>query len=273
MKKKQDDQNPAAQLERARAELDSAQQELQSFNVHRGDLSEVATRRRELAERVEIAKERLQLAEQRAAEIEFSEAESRIAELQEQSRQIESELVVARESAADELRQHLNSDWLAGSGRFASQPPALPGLLGYCNSVSEVEGRRDAVLNEIRALERRVSERRAQLDRDAAAARTDARRKLIGGDAVSLDLVPWRIVAAPGFTSDIADNLERRAIPCALVDPRQREIHALLPPDSQPGGWCDGFQVESAEPMKPGDLCEPMADAFRRSRGGHKASR
>lgn len=271
--KSQPNESAAALLERARAEYESAQHELQSFNVHKGGLDAVASRRRELLERVEIGKERLRLAEDRAAEIEFSEAERRIDELQEQSRQIEGELSEAREQAAADLRQHLNPDWLAGSGRYSSQRPALGGLLGYCNSVSGVEGRRDAVLNEIRRLENRIAERRAARDRDRRAAQVEGRKKLIGGECVAVSLTPWRIVAAPGFTSDVADSLDRKHIPAALVDQRGREIHALLPPDSQPGAWCDSFQVESAAPLAASELCPALAAVWQRATPPKKRDR
>jgi hypothetical protein len=163
------------------------------------------------------------------------------------------------------LRQHLNPDWLAGTGRFASCPPAIHGLLGFCNSVSEVEGRRDAVQAAIRSRENRIAERRAQRDRERRAAEVEGRKNLIAGGTVEIPLTPWKIIPSPGFTSDIMDNLERRAIPSALPDPRQPEIHALLPPDSKPHNWADGFQIESAEPMPPAELCPAMAAVWQRA--------
>jgi hypothetical protein len=146
-------------------------------------------------------------------------------------------------------------------------------LLGFCNSVSEVEGRRDAVHAEIRHLERKISERRAQLDRDAVAARTDARRRLIAGESVAADLSPWQIVVHLGFVRDLADGFDRQAIPAAMADPKGRIIHVLIPPGTHPHNFADGFQMASAERIEPAALCPPMADAFRRSRGGRKANR
>ena len=256
---------PAAQLERARAEHEAAEKELAALDVHAGTLDAAATRRRDLLARVEIAKERLEVAQARFDEAEFARIENEIAELQGDARRIESELAAAREQAERDLRQHLNPDWLAGTGRFASCPPAIHGLLGFCNSVSEVEGRRDAVQAAIRSRENRIAERRAQRDRERRAAEVEGRKNLIAGGTVEIPLTPWKIIPSPGFTSDIMDNLERRAIPSALPDPRQPEIHALLPPDSKPHNWADGFQIESAEPMPPAELCPAMAGVWSRA--------
>ncbi len=269
--KQKTDNDPAAAVETARDELQAAQNELQAFDIHKGGLNEAASRRRELSERVEIARERLAVAQSRFDEAEFLRIENEIAELQVDAQQIEVELMEARERAASDLRQHLNGDWLSGTGRFASCPPAIHSLLGFCNSVSEVEGRRDAVQAAIRSRENRIAERRAQRDREAAAARVEGRRRLIaGGDAVEVPLTPWKIIPSPGFTSDIMDNLERRAIPSALPDPRQPEIHALLPPDSKPHNWADGFQIESAEPMPPAALCPALAAVWQRAAASKK---
>lgn len=263
--KTQPNESPAAQLETAKAEHEAAEKELGALDIHKGALNEAASRRRELSERVEIAKERLTLAQTRFDESEFARIEGEIAELMEDSAQVENELQIAREQAERDLRQHVNGDWLSGTGRFASERPAIHGLLGFCNCVSEVEQRRDAVRARISHLERKIETRRQERARQAAAERVDRRRRLIGGDAVEVPLTPWKIIPSPGFTSDIMDNLERRAIPSALPDPRQPEIHALLPPDSKPHNWADGFQIESAEPMPPAELCPAMAGLWSRA--------
>jgi len=267
--KQKTDNDPAAAVETARDELQAAQNELQAFDIHKGGLNEAASRRRELSERVEIAKERLTLAQSRFDEYEYGRIENEIAELQADAQQVENELQIAREQAERDLREHLNGDWLSGQGRFASERPALPGLLGFCNSVSEVEARRDAVQAAIRSRENRIAERRA--------AEVEGRKNLIAGWTVEIPLTPWKIIPSPGFTSDIMDNLERRAIPSALPDPRQPEIHALLPPDSKPHNWADGFQIESAEPMPPAELCPALAAVWQRAtaskKSGAKANR
>ena len=263
--KQKTEPTPAAQLETARAEHEAAEKELAALDVHAGTLDAAASRRRELQERVSIARERLEVAQSRFDESEFARIEGEIDELQADARQIESELAAAREQAERDLRQHLNPDWLAGTGRFASCPPAIHGLLGFCNSVSEVEGRRDAVQAAIRSRENRIAERRAQRDRERRAAEVEGRKNLIAGGTVEIPLTPWKIIPSPGFTSDIMDNLERRAIPSALPDPRQPEIHALLPPDSKPHSWADGFQIESAEPMPPAELCPALAAVWQRA--------
>jgi len=268
---------PAAQLETAKAELEQAQQELGALDIHRGKLDEAATRRRDLLARVEIAKERLTLAQARFDESEFARIENEIAELQADAQQIENELQIAREKGEADLREHLNPDWLDGRGRFSSERPALGGLLGFCNSVAEIEQRREAVRARIAYLERKIADRRQERARQVAAERVDRRRKLISGEVVEVPLTPWKIIPSPGFTSDIMDNLERRAIPSALPDPRQPEIHALLPPDSKPHNWADGFQIESAEPMPPAELCPAMAGVWARAnppkKSGTKAGR
>ncbi len=268
---------PAAAVENARDELQAAQNALQAFDIHKGALNEAASRRRELSERVEIAKERLTLAQSRFDEAEFGRIENEIAELQADAQQVENELQIAREQAERDLRERLNNDWLSGQGRFASERPAIHGLLGYCHSVAEVEQRRDSIQGAIRSLERRIAERRAQRDREAAAARVEGRRRLIAGEAVAADLTPWRFVAHVGFAPDVMDALDRKYIPAALVDPRGREIHALIPSDSGPHGWADGNNLESVEQIKPAELCPALAAVWQRAtpskKSGAKANR
>lgn len=263
--KQKTDNDPAAAVETARDELQAAQNELQAFDIHKGGLNEAASRRRELSERVEIAKERLTLAQARFDESEFARIENEIAELQADAQQVENELQIAREQAERDLRERLNNDWLSGQGRFASERPAIHGLLGYCHSVAEVEQRRDSIQGAIRSLERRIGDRRQELARQAAAARTDARRKLIGGDAVAVDLVPWRVECLAGFVQDVLDGLALRAIPGALVDPRQREIHLLIPPETTPRNWIDGNHLESVERIKPAELCPALVSVWHRA--------
>lgn len=263
--KQKTDNDPAAAVENARDELQAAQNELQAFDIHKGGLNEAASRRRELSERVEIAKERLTLAQSRFDESEFARIENEIAELQADAQQVENELQIAREQAAADLRRHLNPDFLDGRGRFSTQRPAIGELLGYCNSVNEVAQRLDSVRARIGYLERKIADRRQERSRQAAAERVDRRRKLISGEVVEVPLTPWKIIPATGFTGDVADSLERRAIPCALPDPRQPEIHALLPPDSKPHNWADGFQIESAEPMDATALCPALAGVWSRA--------
>lgn len=257
---------PAAQLETARAEHEAAEKELAALDIHRGKLDEAATRRRELSERVEIAKERLTLAQSRFDESEFARIENEIAELQEDAQQIESELQIAREQAEADLREHLNGDWLSGQGRFASCPPAIHGLLGFCNSVSEVEGRRDAIHAAIRSRENRIMERKAARDREAAAERFERRKRIIAGAVVEVALDPWRIELTPGYVQAVMDGLDLRAIPAALVDPHhRREAHLLLPPETTPHRWIDSFHFESAARITPRELCPALAEVYARA--------
>lgn len=256
---------PAAAVENARDELQAAQNALQAFDIHKGALNEAASRRRELSERVEIARERLQVAQSRFDEAEFLRIENEIIELQGDAQQIENELQIAREEAERDLRERLNNDWLSGQGRFASERPAIHGLLGFCNSVSGVESRRDAVRARINHLERKIADRRQERSRQAVAERVDRRRRLIGGDAVAVDLTPWRFVAHVGFVDDVADSLDRKAIPAAMPDPMGREIHCLLPSDSGPHGWADGNHLESVEQMDPTALCPALAGVWSRA--------
>ena len=275
--KQKTDNDPAAAVETARDELQAAQNELQAFDIHKGGLNEAASRRRELSERVEIAKERLTLAQARFDESEFARIENEIAELQADAQQVENELQIAREQAERDLREHLNGDWLSGQGRFASERPALPGLLGFCNSVSEVEARRDAVQAAIRSRERRIGDRRQELARQAAAIRTDARRRLIGGEVVEIPLTPWRVECLAGFVQDVLDGLALRFIPGALPSPVEPIIHVLIPSGSQPRGWIDGTLIETAEPMPPAELCPALAAVWSRAtaskKSGAKANR
>ena len=276
-KKTTTEPTPAAQLETARAEHEAAEKELAALDVHAGTLDAAASRRRELSERVEIAKERLTLAQARFDESEFARIENEIAELQADAQQVENELQIAREQAERDLREHLNPDWLAGTGRFASERPAIHGLLGYCNSVAEVEQRRDSIQAAIRSLERRIGDRRQELARQAAAARTDARRKLISGEAVEIPLTPWRVECMAGFVQDVLDGLALRFIPGALPSPVEPIIHVLIPSGSQPRGWIDGTLIETAEPMPPAELCPALAAVWSRAtvskKSGAKANR
>ena len=309
--KQKTDNDPAAAVETARAEHEAAQNELQAFDIHKGGLNEAASRRRELSERVEIARERLQMAQARFDEAEFARIEGEIDELQGDAQQIENELALAREKAEADLREHLNGDWLAGTGRFSTQRPAIGELLGYCTSVNEVESRRHGVLNVIRRQENRIRERKAQRDRErkaaeveqrrdsiqaairslgrrigdrrqelarqAAAARTDARRKLISGEAVEIPLTPWRVECMAGFVQDVLDGLALRFIPGALPSPVEPIIHVLIPSGSQPRGWIDGTLIETAEPMPPAELCPALAAVWSRAtaskKSGAKANR
>ena len=275
--KTQPNESPAAQLETARAEHEAAEKELAALDVHAGTLDAAATRRRDLLARVEIAKERLTLAQSRFDEYEYGRIENEIAELQADAQQVENELQIAREQAERDLREHLNGDWLSGQGRFASERPAIHGLLGYCNSVAEVEQRRDSIQGAIRSLERRIGDRRQELARQAAAERVDRRRKLISGEAVEIPLTPWRFVAVAGFGADVADSLERKFVPMAVVDPRGREIHCLLPSGSGPHGWADNNHLESVEQMPPAALCPALAAVWQRAnppkKSGAKANR
>lgn len=256
---------PAATVAEIRDELAKAENALAGIDPHRGTVDSVLELRRPLQEKISILRERLQLAEQRQAEAEYAQIESEIAELMEDSAQIENELALAREQAETDLRQHLNGDWLSGRGRFSSERPALGGLLGFCNCVSEVEGRRDAVRARINHLERKIADRRQERERAAAAARVEGRRRLIAGEAVAVDLTPWRFVAHVGFGADVADSLERKFVPMAVVDPMGREIHCLLPSDSGPHGWADANNLESVEQMPPAELCPALAAVWQRA--------
>ena len=275
--KQKTDNDPAESVDSIRAELETAEGKLAAIDPHKGSVDHVLELRRPLQERIAILRERLQLAEQRAAEAEYAEAERRIDELEEQARQLASEIERERQKAAEQLRGFLNNDWLLGQGRFSSQPAAMDGLLGFSVGVIDAEQKRDAVLYEIRRLENRIRERRAARDREAAAARVEGRRRLIAGEAVAADLTPWRFVAHVGFVDDVADSLDRKAIPAAMPDPMGREIHCLLPSDSGPHGWADGNNLESVEQIKPAELCPALAAVWQRAtpskKSGAKANR
>ena len=275
--KTQPNESPAESVDSIRAELETAEGRLAAIDPHRGTVDSVLELRRPLQEKISILRERLALAEQRAAEAEYARIETEIAELMEDSAQIENELQIAREQAERDLRQHLNPDWLDGRGRYSSERPALGGLLGFCNSVAEVEQRRDAVQAAIRSLERRIGDRRQELARQAAAIRTDARRRLIGGEVVEIPLTPWRVECLAGFVQDVLDGLALRFIPGALPSPSEPIAHILIPSGSQPRGWIDGNLIESVEQMDPRELCPALAAVWQRAtaskKSGAKANR
>lgn len=263
--KQKTETTPAATVAEIRDELAKAENALAGIDPHRGTVDSVLELRRPLQEKISILRERLQLAEQRQAEAEYAQIESEIAELMEDSAQIENELALAREQAEADLRQHLNGDWLAGTGRYSTQRPAVNELLGHCVSVAEVEGRRDLIHAQIRSLERRIETRRQERSRQAAAARTDARRRLIEGEVVEVPLTPWRVECLAGFVQDVLDGLALRFIPGALPSPVEPIIHVLIPSGSQPRGWIDGGHIESASPLDPAELCPAMAAVWQRA--------
>lgn len=263
--KSQPNESPAETVEAIRAELATAEGNLAAIDPHRGTVDSVLELRRPLQEKISILRERLALAEQRQDEAEFQSIENEIGELMEQVQQIEVELVEARERAAADLREHLNPDWLDGRGRFSSERPAIHGLLGFCNSVSEVEQRRDSVRARIGYLERKIADRRQERERAAAAARVEGRRRLIAGEAVAADLTPWRFVAHVGFVDDVGESLDRKAIPAAMPDPMGRELQCLLPSGSGPHGWADGNHLESVERIKPAELCPALVSVWHRA--------
>lgn len=255
----------AESVDSIRAELETAEAKLAQVDPHRGTVDSVLEQRRPLQERIAILRERLQLAEQRAAEAEYAEAERRIDALEEQARQLASEIERERQKAAEQLRGFLNNDWLLGQGRFSSQPAAMDGLLGFSVGVIDAEQKRDAVLYEIRRLENRIRERRAARDREAAAERFERRKRIIAGEVVEVALDPWRVECLAGFVPDVLDGLALRAIPGALVDPRQREIHLLIPPETTPHRWIDSFHFESAARITPRELCPALAGVYTRA--------
>ena len=268
---------PAESVDSIRAELETAEGRLAAIDPHRGTVDSVLELRRPLQEKISILRERLALAEQRAAEAEYAEAERRIDELEEQARQLASEIERERQKAAEQLRGFLNNDWLLGQGRFSSQPAAMDGLLGFSVGVIDAEQKRDAVLYEIRRLENRIRERKAQRDRERKAAEVEARKKLIAGAVVAVDLTPWRVECLRGFVSDVLDGLAMRFIPGALPSPVEPIIHVLIPSGSQPRGWIDGTLIETAEPMPPAELCPALAAVWQRAtppkKSGAKAAR
>lgn len=256
---------PAESVDSIRAELETAEGKLAAIDPHKGSVDHVLELRRPLQERIAILRERLQLAEQRQDEAEYAQIENEIAELMEDSAQIENELALAREKAAADLREHLNGDWLAGTGRFASCPPAIHGLLGYSNSVSEVAQRLDSVRARINHLERKIADRRQERSRQASAARVEGRKNLIAGGTVEIPLTPWRVECLRGFVSDVLDGLASRFIPAALPSPAEPIIHALIPSGSQPRCWIDGDHIEAAAPLDPAALCPALVSVWQRA--------
>lgn len=266
MKRSTVEADPAANVEKARAELEAAETALAGFDAFKGTLDDAATRRRDLQARAELARERLTLAQARADAAADAETVDEIAILTEQGATIEAEIGDAEAEVSQELQRLFIREWLAGCGRFATCPPALPGLLSRSSVIVELVERRGAIQNEIARLENRLAEGRAQRDRAAAAARVELRRKLLAGETVRIALTPWRICPMEGHTSETAANFANRKIPCAILPNDDRQIHALIPSGSTPGQYVSAEAFLHAEPMDPDDLTPTMAEIWKRSR-------
>lgn len=264
MKTKTED--PAAAVESARIELDEAQAQLAAIDPNAGTVDAVLSKRRDLQARVELARERLELATARADEAACAKAEARIAELQEQHADIEAQIEAECERVDDELRKIFLADWLDGTGRFSSSVPQGRGLITMASGVQELIARRVEIEGEIRRLHDQIAQRRSERDREAASARIQSRRRLVGGDAVKIALSPWRIVPLEGHTSELARTLARRVIPAAIPPDNDREIHALLPEGTRPWAYCDEGAILKAATMDPNELTPIMAEVFARSR-------
>lgn len=259
-------ENPAAAVESARIELEEAQAQLAAIDPNAGTLDTVLSKRRDLQARVELARERLELATARADEADYAKTEARIAELQEQHADIEVQIEAERERVDDELRKIFLADWLDGTGRFSSSVPQGRGLISMASGVQDLIARRVEVEGEIRRLGDRIAQRRSERDREAASARIQARRRLVGGDAVKIALTPWRIIPLEGHTSELARTLARRDVPAAIPPDNDREVHALLPEGTRPWAYCDEGAILKADPMDADELTPVMAEVFARSR-------
>lgn len=266
MKTKSQNDNPAAAVERARAELEAAEGQLAGLDVHRGDIDSVLTRRRELQERAEIARARLTLAQDRAAVAAEAETEEEIAILMEQAQSIEKKIEVERARVDDELRKIFLADWLDGKGRFSSSRPTGRGLIECSSSVSELVERRGAIENEISRLHARLADGRARRDREAAAARVESRRRLLGGERVKIALTPWRLCPMEGHACETTHDLASRKIPCSIHPTNDRIIHALLPTGTRPDTFMDVSSLIHFEEMAADELCPAMSAVWQRSR-------
>ena len=265
MKTKQND-DPAAAVERARNELEAAETAFAGFDVFKGSLDDAATRRRDLQARAELARERLILAQARADSAADAETADEIAILTERAATIEAEIGDAEAEVSQELQRLFIREWLAGCGRFATCPPALPGLLSRSSVIVELVERRGAIQNEIARLENRLAEGKAARDRAAAAARVELRKRLLAGESVAIALEAWRICPLEGLTSETAAYFAYRKIPASIVPGDDRTIHALIPSGSHPGQFVNDAAFIRAEKMDDGDLCPTMAAVLARSR-------
>ena len=266
MKRNTVEADPAANVEKARAELEAAETALAGFDAFKGSLEDAAARRRDLQARAEIARERLMLAQARAAAASDAETADEIAILTEQAATIEAEIGDAEAEVSQELQRLFIREWLTGCGRFATCPPALPGLLSRSSVIVELVERRGAIQNEIARLENRLAEKKAARDRAAAAARVELRRKLLAGETVKIALTSWRICPMEGHTSTTAANFANRKIPCAIPPETDRELHCLIPVGAHPGQFVNDAAFIRAEKMDDGELCPAMAAVLARSR-------
>ena len=266
MKRNTVESYPVANVEKARAELEAAERDLTGIDIHKGDIADIVTRRRDIAARVEIARERLALSQARAAAAADAESETEIAILTEQGATIEAEIEVERARVDDQLRRIFLCDWLDGAGRFSSCQPQGRGLVSMASSVLELEEKRAQIVNQIARLQNRLAEGKAERDRQAAAARVELRKRLLAGERVSIPLTAWRLFPLEGNTSYVAHGLSGRKIPCAILPNDDRQIHALIPSGSTPGQYVSAEAFLHAEPMDPDDLTPTMAEIWKRSR-------
>ena len=264
MKTKNED--PVAAVEKAKQELEQAEIALAALDIRRGDIDTVVARRRDLQARAELARERLVLATARADEAEFEQIEKEILELQEQQVEVESAIESERGRVSDELNRIFLRDWLFGEKRYASCPPAAPGLISMSSSVLELEERRAGIVEAIRRLEDRTAEVKAQRSRAEASARVESRRRLLAGERVSIPLTAWRLFPLEGYSSETASVLHNRKIPVSIVPGDDRQLHCLLPAGTMPGAWMSCESLLRFEEMDPDALTPTMAEIWRRSR-------
>lgn len=266
MKRNTVEADPAAAVEKAKRELEQAERELTGIDIHKGDIADIVTRRRELQDRVSIARERLELATSRAAASADADIEAEIAILTEQASTAEAEIEVERERVDDELHKIFLGDWLDGCGRFSSSQPQGRGLVSMASSVLELEEKRAQIVNQIARLQNRLAEGKAERDRQAAAARVESRKRLLAGERVSIPLTAWRLFPLEGYSSETASVLHNRKIPVSIVPGDDRQLHCLLPAGTMPGAWMSCESLLRFEEMDPDALTPTMAEIWRRSR-------
>ncbi len=257
--------DPAAALESAQRELETIEAELASIDVSAGTINDVVRRKRELEEKADIARDRLAIARQRHDAAQFAECEHRLSELERQLVEAESALEAERQKSRAALASLLDPAWLECVGRFASAPPAWTGIVDHAITVIQATEKVEAIRSETRAILNRISDRRAQQDRERSRMIFDGLRRLIEGGSANVDLQAYRVEIPVGFASDTARAFRSKSIPTSVAD-GEGAVFVLVPRGTNPLAYAGACSLLARPtPIDADDLPDQLRDILLRA--------